>query len=358
MFDEDFCRKYVYRMLFILLAVISAYLFVKYVFPLTAPFVIAFGVAFAVRPFKMYLCKKLKLRSSFAAAVSVLVILGSFLYLFFRLAKSIFSELASIYAYLTAETDIYNKLVRSVTLLVDRIADRIDAVFPFVNIPTLSPSDRLEALAGKIIPPLTGTIGKFLADAASSVPYAFVFLAITVVASFYFAADLERICGFFSRLMPRKWTDAAARAKNGMFKAGVKYARAYLFLIFVTFTELSIGFSLLKLDYVFSLAFVISIIDILPVLGTGTVLVPWAVISFATGNSYMGVGILTLYIVITVVRQFIEPRIVGGSIGLYPPLALIGMYVGAKLFGVAGLFLLPLAIVAAKNVLESVPEEG
>ncbi len=94
----------------------------------------------------------------------------------------------------------------------------------------------------------------------------------------------------------------------------------------------------------------VAIIDILPILGTGAILLPWSIIAFILGNYKIGIGILLLYIVITAVRQTIEPKIVGQQIGLHPIVTLLLMYVGAQLMGVLGLLLLPIIATIIKNI--------
>ena len=110
------------------------------------------------------------------------------------------------------------------------------------------------------------------------------------------------------------------------------------------------GFSILGVEYSLLLAVITAIIDVLPILGTGTVLIPWGIISLFQGNFVLGIGILVLYGVITLVRQIIEPKIVGDYIGLYPLVSLICMYVGLRLFGIVGLFLLPISVIMLKNL--------
>ena len=122
--------------------------------------------------------------------------------------------------------------------------------------------------------------------------------------------------------------------------------------MFLTFCELFVGFSVLSVEYSFLLALVISTVDILPALGVGTVLIPWSVIELLTRDFKTGFGLLILWAVITVVRQIIEPKIVGGSLGLHPLVTLIGMYVGFRLFGIIGLLASPALAVAAKVILK------
>ena len=123
-------------------------------------------------------------------------------------------------------------------------------------------------------------------------------------------------------------------------------------MFLLTFVELLVGFLALRVEYVFLLAFLTAVLDILPVLGVGTVLIPFALFSFVTGNVFQGVGLLILYGLITVIRQIAEPHLVGKSLGLHPILMLVSFYAGWKLFGVAGVFLGPALALLIKAFFE------
>ena len=133
-----------------------------------------------------------------------------------------------------------------------------------------------------------------------------------------------------------------------------KMIRAYCLIILITTFELTVGFYILKFigvfdsPYIIFIAVAIAFIDIIPVLGTGTVLLPWAVISFITGNIGMGIGLLVMYVVILVIRQIIEPKLVAGQVGLPPIATIIAMYVGSKTLGVLGFFILPFIVILIK----------
>ena len=132
--------------------------------------------------------------------------------------------------------------------------------------------------------------------------------------------------------------------------AGIQYVKAYLMILFITFLQLLVGFLCLKIPYALTLAAIIDMIDILPVFGVGTVLVPWAALLLIQGEVYTGIGLLIVFAVIWVVRQVIEPKIVGHSIGLPPLVTLMGMYIGYKFMGFAGLFVFPLVLILFKNL--------
>ena len=130
--------------------------------------------------------------------------------------------------------------------------------------------------------------------------------------------------------------------------------RVYLLLMCITFVELFIGFKILRVDMAFFYAFLTAIVDILPVLGTGTVLIPWGIIACILGNMGMGVGILILYVIITAVRQFLEPKIIGQQVGLHPIVTLICIFAGGKFMGILGIFLFPIMA----TVLKKMNDEG
>ena len=123
---------------------------------------------------------------------------------------------------------------------------------------------------------------------------------------------------------------------------------AYMLIMTITFGELLLGLLFLRVDYAVLIALVVAVLDILPIIGTGTILIPWGIIEIIKANYALGAGILVLCAVISVVREVIEPRIVGSRLGLSPLLSLVLMYAGLKLFGVLGMFVVPLTMIYLK----------
>ena len=118
--------------------------------------------------------------------------------------------------------------------------------------------------------------------------------------------------------------------------------------------ELSLGFSILSIPNAILLGVVVAIVDIMPILGTGAILIPWSIIGFVLGNTKIGVGMLIMYLIITAVRQALEPRVVGQQIGLHPVVTLICMFVGVQLLGIIGLFMFPIIV----TILKKMNDEG
>lgn len=177
---------------------------------------------------------------------------------------------------------------------------------------------------------------------ASSLPTMFVNIIITIVVSFFCVVDYYKITAFLMRQLPKAAADMVFKVKNKGVDVIFKFGKAYAILMSLTFVELWLGLSLLRIENAFLIALVTCVVDILPILGTGTVLIPWGVANLILGHYPLGAGLLILYLIITVIRQSLEPRIVGKQIGLYPLIALICMFVGGALFGFLGLFGLPI----------------
>jgi sporulation integral membrane protein YtvI len=184
-------------------------------------------------------------------------------------------------------------------------------------------------------------LGK-ITDFAGQLPSLLIKLIFTIVSSFFFTIDYYRISTFLILQFKGERREMLLKLKdNGIGTLG-KFIRAYAAIISITFVELSVGFWIIGIPNPLFFGALVALIDIMPILGTGAVLLPWSVISFILGNTKVGIGMLLLYITITAVRQAIEPKIVGQQIGLHPIVTLILMYVGAQLMGVLGLLLLPI----------------
>lgn len=125
---------------------------------------------------------------------------------------------------------------------------------------------------------------------------------------------------------------------------------AYMKLMLLTFIELTIGLSLLKIDNAIIIAFLIALFDLLPVFGTGGIMIPWIIYVFFVKQTKLAVGLLIVYLIITLIRNVVEPKIVGKQLGMHPLLMLLCMYLGARLFGFLGIFLMPMLLIIVINL--------
>ena len=195
----------------------------------------------------------------------------------------------------------------------------------------------------------SGSAVSWLASKAASLPSIVVGIIITLVATFFMSGQLEQVRAFILRQIPEAYMGAARDTWISFGRTVGRMIRSYLIIMSITFGELAVGLALLRMDHALVLAAIISLVDVLPVLGTGTVLLPWGVVTLILGDWALGLGILLLYAIVTVVRNFIEPKIVGKRIGLNPLVTLLCMYLGLRLFGLPGMFLVPLLFILVRD---------
>lgn len=175
-------------------------------------------------------------------------------------------------------------------------------------------------------------------------------IAVTILSACFFSMDYETIRDFFLRQLPEKYRDMVVDIKLFFFRSVGRLLRAYAFLMLVTFLELAVGLILLHVPNAILFAVLIAVVDILPVLGTGTILVPWVIITLLFGNIPLAIGLAVLYAIIATVRTFLEPKVVGDRIGLYPLITLFAIFLGLKFAGVTGMFLFPLIALTIKRL--------
>ena len=204
---------------------------------------------------------------------------------------------------------------------------------------------------------MTAWAVKTLATGVISIPGALITIIVTIVSSFYIAADYQTVAAFLKKLIPAAHRDKVVQLVDYAKTAVLAYIKSYSIMFCITFAELWLGFVILDIPYELALAFAIAFFDLMPILGVGGILMPWGTIALLMGNFKIGLGIWGLYLGITAVRNFVEPKLVGHQIGLHPLATLIAMVVGLKLAGLAGMLLLPISLVAVMRMRRSTPKQ-
>ena len=310
--------------------VLVAYFAVDYLLAAILPFLLAWATAFALRPLSRKIASKTGLsdriiRLLLSMLASVAIISGIVAILWYIVNKS-WQFLSNI-----NQNDGFISFLKSF----------LDGGF-FSKF--IYGEELLEYIEGAIRSISSGLLEK-LADAISALalklPGVFIFMLVTVISAAYFAYELERVNAFVLRALPSSATRFLRKLKRGFSSVGVRYVRSYLIIMSVTFASLLIGFLIIRIEYAVLIALFVAVLDILPVFGIGTVLVPWSLMSFVMGNAARGVGLLLLFLFITILREIVEPKILGKNLGLHPLLTLILLYVGYYFFGFLGMIILP-----------------
>lgn len=192
-----------------------------------------------------------------------------------------------------------------------------------------------------------------MSEAAVLLPGVCMKLFLTLIATILIELEFPDICKFIARQIPKHLRHGAKQLQRYVLGTIFKCALSYGLIFLLTLAELTAGLFLLRVEGAGLLALFIAVLDIFPVLGTGTVLLPWAVVASASGNLPFGLGLLFLYLVITVVRNIAEPRLVGRQMGLSPVVTLVSMVVGLHFLGIIGMLVLPLAAAFLKLLNDS-----
>ncbi len=178
----------------------------------------------------------------------------------------------------------------------------------------------------------------------NSIPNFMISLIFTVMLSFFISLQYETVTLKIKSFIPSRWIYLFEDAQRAVKDCLLKYFRAYLILMFLTFFQLVIGLTVLGIPNSIMLGAGIALFDALPFLGTGAVMIPWILISLIKGNVPLAIGLCCLYLILTLVRSIAEPKIVGDQLGLNPIVSVLTVYVGFKLFGFLGMITFPILV--------------
>lgn len=326
----------------------------QYIIPILMPFIIGFCVASVVQvPLNRMRFKKLRYRRWMAILMCVLfyALVVGLLSLF---GYGIVTEISN---FIKALPDLYqDQLYPLFGQMGDKVEDILAPIDPSLAAWVVELGKTALQNVAQWATDISAAAVKLVASSAASVPGVIVQIIITVVSSFYMSVDYRKILAFIKAMIPQKQRTIVIQGMRYAEKAVLVYIKSYSCLFLVTFMELWLGFLLLKVPYAVALAFGIALFDLMPVLGTGGILLPWTVVMLVTGNFPMAIGIAVLYLVITAVRNTLEPRLVGNQIGLHPLATLIAMILGLRLMGLLGMILFPISLVAATNLRKTAQE--
>ena len=196
-----------------------------------------------------------------------------------------------------------------------------------------------------------------------NIPRIMIYIAITVVATYFVCADKIYILDQFEHHLPQNWVNKMGAHVRKIITSLGDFLKAEVILVLISFVIVLIGLYIfkfigLKIEYPFLMALGIGFVDALPILGSGTVIVPWAIISGLNGDLKLGISLLVLYTVTVVVKQLLEPKIVSNHIGIHPIFTLIAMYTGFKVLGIIGMILGPIILIILKNIFEELLNKG
>ena len=343
-------RRFLTNLLYWAAILAIVYLCFRYLLKLLMPFVIALLVAWVLRP----VCRRYRKRFGSGQITTALVVATVLLFyliiggLVVLLLVSAGSQIAQRLSGLpTLYTQTIEPGLRSLYAAAEDLVSRFDPA--------------LEAVVSRMMPDILSSLGSAvtrfsmnavtrLTSMAASLPSTLLSAAIGVISTIFMATSFDAILRFFKTNLPEKVTETAGYVVKSFRNIVMKYGVSYLLIMLMTFGEIAVGLLIIGKPHPILIAALIAIFDIFPIVGAGLILLPWTVITFLQGNTLQGVGMAVLYVVVIVVRQIMEPRIVGKQVGLPPLVTLICMFVGTSLFGGIGLFGLPVLAAILTNL--------
>ena len=339
-------KNIIIKAVFYALIISLIFLSFKLFFGPLLPFLLAGALVLSLQPLVTLLHRKFKIKRnpvSVALVLTVYIIaIGITVWLARMLYIQLTDFLSSLPTYFDTVTAELNAIINRISSVLGKMPDIGNGWLKDV------PTAALESAVTKLGTATTEVATKF----AAGIPSFLLSAAVMIIASIYIAKDYAAFVQYMNSIIPKKITDKFINIKKTVLSRIAKLLKGYLLIIIITFFELFIGLSVLNVKYALIIATATALIDILPVLGSGTVLIPWAVFSALSGNPSRAVGLAILYVLITTIRNIIEPKIIGAKLGIHPVFSLAITFLGLKLFGAAGVFLAPIIAVAVKSLLE------
>lgn len=327
----------------LLLIILGVFLFTR-IWKYVLPFLIAYFFATLIEPVVRFFSTKIKIPRKIGTIISMLLVLGVVFSIVGFLISRLVIEIKDIYFDLEINAE-------SLILFFENIIEKTSDIFVKIPVPLTEVVDQsINAITNTLQGVLKTVIDLAQAtmQAAMNIPQALIFVIVTLVATYFMSSDKDKILTFLDKQIPSTWLNKTKGLTTNVFSALFGWFRAQIILTSITFFELLVAFLILGLENPLVAAILIALVDVLPILGAGTVLLPWAAITLIMGNIKLALSLVLIYLIILLVRQFIEPRVLGAQIGVHPLFTLAGMYMGLKIWGIAGMFLGPIIVVIIK----------
>lgn len=333
-----------------LLLLAGIYVSLRWLLPWLAPFLAAYAVAALLEPAVSRLCSRWRWSRGAASGVCTLGFLAAAGGLLYLLISRVCTEAAALIDRLPeilgslAET-----LSRWEAVLSRYAAGMPEGVELWFSRSGDSFGDFLAGLPGL----LSGKLLDLLSALAAATPSVLLFSVTLIIGVYFISASFPEIAAFVKRQIPSRFAGRARAVYQGLRRTLGRWLRAQLIMMLITFFELALAFALLGVGYPLALAVITAVIDALPVLGTGTVLIPWALYELLTGNTALGVGLAITYGAVTLLRNCIQAKLLGDHLGLHPLATLVAIYVGYRAWGVWGMLTFPILAISIKQLFDS-----
>lgn len=332
----------------VLLAALSAALVllaIRYLVPYTAPLLVALATACLLEGAVRFLCSRARLPRPAAAGLCVMLLLGAVSAVLWLACTRLLAEGRALLERLP-------ELIETVSATLagwrERLSGYLGADGYFGRM-----ADAVAARLREVPAGLSGEILSRIPKTAAATPDVLMFAVTAIIGAYFISSSFPQLMHFFALQLPERARERARVIRRDLRDTLGRWLRAQLIMLLITFCELTIAFLLLGISYAFLLALFTAVIDALPVLGTGTVLLPWAVYDLLTGATAEGVGLVITYVAVTVLRSCIQAKLLGDQLGLHPLATLAAIYIGYRAWGVAGMIVLPIVAISLSRLNDS-----
>lgn len=320
------------------------------------PFLIAFIIASLIEPIIRFVKKYTK----FQRKTSAIIVLATF-------SIIIISMIVWGTTVLISES---SELLRSLNIYTDKIYNLFQSFMGNINFEKFNIPPEVTQLLQNSTEDLLSVVSNWIKEFLNSIiqlitslPTIGIYIVITLLATYFICADRLYILDQIEHHFPKKWVKKLTMHLKQLLSSLGNYLKAEAILVIIAFFQVLIGLFILQkmgmnVEYPLLAAIGIGFVDALPILGSGTVLIPWAIISAINGDIKLAIGLLIIFAILSVVRQFLEPKVVSKKIGIHPIFTLIAMYTGFKAIGIIGLLIGPIAIIIIKNLYGTLIDKG
>ena len=343
-------KKFIINAAFIALLAVLLYFVLKYVVVWLLPFVIGFLCAMVLQWPVRVLSEKTRVPRTVWSIVLVIVILSLLFALIAVLGYELYNQSVALIKRLTADLPNLQGLLGSLN---DRLSGLLNGLPKGIADSLRSLPEKLAANASSYLGSLARWLANLATNAVVNVPGLLLTTLLSIIACCFITNDYYKITGFILHQLPARAQQVLLKSKRVFVENIGKMLRGYLIIMGITCVELLVGFLILGISSPLTLALVVALVDVMPVLGVGTVLIPWGIIDLFMGKTFLGIGLLVLYLLIAALRNVWEPKIIGTQVGLPAIVTLMAMYLGLKLFGFVGLWALPILIIIVAKLQEA-----
>lgn len=350
-------KKITYISIFTVAILLLSYVFLKYLLGIFLPFALSFLIVALARPMINKMCKNRKIPKQLASILVISILLFIIVYVSIICVSYGIKQLGLI------TNNILNNLSNENNFISEAFdkVENLKTKFPFLNkiLPGMDESlySVLLETVGNSLKGLSTKLTSLMANFISSLPSFIVLLIVIILSLFYFSKDYDLIAKKIEKSFPEKISQKLPNIKREVVSMVSKYIKAYSILLFISWVQLFSGFLILGVKNSFLIAVIISFVDMLPVLGVGTVLIPWSIVELVSGNTFVGIGLIILFLIVYIVRQIAEPKILSKQMNIHPLLTIFAMYAGLKILGIGGLIIAPFLAFLLKTVFNSIKKE-